>query len=28
VGIGHTKLERFRTDLIKMVIDSAIKVYV
>ena len=28
VGIGHAKLERFRMDLIKLVIDSAIKVYV
>lgn len=26
-GIGHTKLERFRTDLIQLFIDSAMKVY-
>lgn len=26
-GIGHTKLERFRTDLIGLFVDSAMKVY-
>lgn len=27
VGIGHTKIERFRTDLISLFIDTAMKVY-
>lgn len=26
-GIGHSKLERFRTDLVQLFIDSAMKVY-
>jgi hypothetical protein len=26
-GVGHTKLERFRTDLIGLFVDSAMKVY-
>ncbi len=27
-GIGHTKLDRFRKDLISLVIDTAMKVYI
>ena len=27
VGIGHTKLERFRTDLTQLLVDTAMKVY-